>query len=300
MKTVFKLILTGFLLYITSCGLKGGPLPPLSNKPSPVFDLHVKQQGENIILYWKYNGLYEDRRKMKNFKFTVYILDEKLNTDIFSYGNIYWIRYKIKDYSRELCFKIKVFNGKKFSNPSKNVCIHPEKQFPEHVKNIRVDLLEEGLQLKWENKEIQTRIYRGSKKAVPPVVYAVVKDKNSFLDKRLSYGVEYCYYLTSYNGIVESNSSEIVCKTYKDIFPPEPPKNPELIKKGEEYVIIWTDSPSKDVIGYILYKNGKPVINTPIKTYFFVDKSYKKGDWYYIIAVDRAGNKSKPVYLNIE
>jgi len=57
------------------------------------------------------------------------------------------------------------------------------------------------------------------------------------------------------------------------------------------------DRVGKDVIGYLIYKNGKPITEIPIKTYYFIDNQYKNGDTYEIIAIDKAGNRSKPLKI---
>jgi len=300
LKKIFNITLFILISILISCGLKSSPLPPLSDIPAPVNKLNIKQQGDRFVIYWQYNGVYEDGRIMGDFKFDIYTLDGKINNKIKKHGRTYWTYYFIKDFDREYCFKIRVFNGKKYSKFSKYVCRYPEKLFPDGVYNLNIELKEEGLILTWFSEENSFKIYRSLSEIIPPIEYAEIRNNNMFKDKKLVYGRKYCYYITSYNGKVESNPSETVCKIYRDIFPPKPPQNPELIKKGNEHIIIWTESPSRDTTGYIIYKNGKPLFKTPIKTYFFVDKSYKKGDSYYIIAVDKAGNRSKPAYLTVE
>ncbi|WP_457644249.1 fibronectin type III domain-containing protein [Persephonella sp.] len=300
MRKIYKLFILTVAIMFISCGLKSSPLPPLSDEPAPVTKLNLKQQGDRFVIFWRYDGVYEDGRKMKEFRFDIFTLDGKINREVERQGRIYWTYYRINSFDREYCFKIRVFNGKEYSKFSRYVCKYPEKVFPDKVYDLKIQMEEGKLILSWFSEENSFKIYRSNKSVIPPIEYAEVKNTSTFVDRRLSYGKKYCYYITAYNGKVEGNPSQTVCKVYRDIFPPEPPKNPELIKKGEDYIIIWTESPSKDVAGYLIFKNGKPLIKTPIKTYFFIDRSYQKGDRYYIIAVDRAGNKSEPAYLTVE
>ena len=300
MRRIFNYLTLPLVSLILSCGLKSSPLPPLSDRPTPVYGLNVKQQGDRFVIYWRYDGVYEDGRKMGKFHFDVFTLDGKINRKVERYGKIYWTYYRIKSFDREYCFKIRVFNGKKYSKFSRYVCKYPEKIFPDRIYDLKIQMKEGSLTLTWFSEENRFKIYRSNSEIIPPVEYAELKNKNSFTDTKLIYGKKYCYYVTAYNGKVEGNPSETVCMLYRDIFPPDPPKNPEIIKKGEDYIIIWTESSSKDVAGYLIYKHGKPLLKTPVKTYFFIDKSFKKGDKYEIIAVDKAGNRSKPVYLITE
>ena len=118
------------------------------------------------------------------------------------------------------------------------------------------------------------------------------------MDTNVKLNKSYCYYITNVLfPKIESEKSDTVCIIYKDIIPPKPPENGDIVLEDGKAIILWDESPSKDVIGYKIYKNGKELVNTLIKAYFFIDRTYKKGDRYIIIAVDKAGNKSKPLFI---
>ncbi|WP_457623363.1 hypothetical protein [Persephonella sp.] len=299
-KTFKKIFILCIYTTVVSCGLKGSPLPPLTNNPAPVDKLNVKQAGRDFILYWTYEGRYEDNRKMDSFSFEIFSLDGKIQSDIKNKGNIYWTEVPIKDFENEHCFRIRVLKEDNYSDFSRYSCIYPDSDIPKKVSIFNLSIREDGILLEWKSEEKKFRIFRSNDENIPPIEYSVVKNSNEFLDRNVQIGNKFCYYISSFRDNVESYPSEIKCEVFIDIFPPEPPLKPELLKKDNEYIIIWTESPSKDVVGYYIYKNSRKINLTPIKTYYFKDKNYQKGDKYSITAVDRAGNESEPAYLSVE
>jgi len=296
MRIIFSLLFISILLL--SCGRKGRPLPPISNIPMHITNIWAKQQGKKILVIWQYNPTYDDGRPLKDFSFIIYRDGDRIDALINKAGNTYWFIYPIDTFDKEYCFYIEVKSNNKISKPSKNACILTKKEFPPKPQLESVELLEEGLKLKWQAEGDKAYIYKGNKANIIPIPKKTIDNNGEYIDKSVSLNKEYCYYITSsYQNSPESSPSNIVCKEFKDIFPPEPPYDFKLIKRKEGYYLIWSESPSKDVIGYIIYKNGKPLFDIPIKTYYFIDKSYRRGDKYYIIAIDRAGNRSEKVYL---
>ncbi len=305
MKKVFKVSILFLSGYLFSCGVKGNPKLPPSTVPEPVKDIHLKQQGDSVLVYWIYNPLYEDNKKIKEkFFFKVEENDTLIHPKILSQKNIYWFRKKIKSYDREYCYRIEIITQRGEKAKSGYFCLLPEKNYPPEIK-ITTTKVEEGEILLIFNKKAQrVNIYKGTEKEkILPVPFAKETNKNFFLDNDVISDKTYCYYITQVSRKfknLESKPSPVRCVIYRDIFPPKPPVNPDFIDINGKRIIIWSDSPSKDVVGYLLYKNGKPIFGKPIKTYFYIDKSPKKGDVYTIFAVDKRGNKSRPSYLKTE
>ncbi len=294
---IFLLISTA-LLY--GCGVKGYPKPPRSYIPEKVHDLKVKQQGRFFLIYWKYKKVYIDGIPFDKEPEFLLITDE-IKEPVYphKYKNIYWIYKKIENFNQKECFKIQVkLNGKK-SKPSNSACITPTDKYPIQKQKLTVQIKENGLLLKWNILFPTVNIYRGkSEDLILPIPYKTVKNSLSFLDTDVKLNKPYCYYVTNVlSQNIEGEKSDTVCIIYKDIIPPKPPENGDIVLEDGKAIILWDESPSKDVIGYKIYKNGKELINTLIKAYFFIDKTYKKGDRYIIIAVDKAGNKSKPLFI---
>jgi len=302
MRIKYSIFFIIFFTFLISCGRKGKPLPPYSNTPATVKELSIKQQGNFIIVIWKYIPSFDDGRPLKEFNFLIYKNGKLIDASINKKGNLYWFKYPVEKFNEMICFyiEVKTKNGK-ISKPSKNVCITPNNFFPSTPKLKDIKLVEDGLKLEWEADGNKVYIYKGDINGIPPVPLKIIENHQKdgeYIDKSVAHEKEYCYYITtSFGDYPESNPSNIICKTYKDIFPPQPPYDFKMIKRKEGYYLIWSESPSKDVIGYIIFKNGEPLFDIPIKTYYFIDKTYKEGDVYYIIAIDRVGNKSEKVYL---
>ena len=297
-RKIYSTIVLLFAFFFISCGIKGYPGQPFSDKPSPVQNLRAKQQGNKVIFIWEYNLKYEDGRPInKPVEFYAVSFDKKpIKLKVKKYKNLYWFEKRIIPQQKTYCFKIFVKVDKKTSEFSDYRCIKVNKNYP-HKVPLKLKLTEEGILLNWSIKT-SVNIYKGNLKDVPPKVYRKSINSTKFLDIHVKTENRYCYYITiPKNKYVEGIPSKTICTFYKDIFPPEPPADGFLYKQNNYALIFWDDSPSKDVKGYKVYKNKKPLFKFLLKTYYIKDKNYKKGDIYYITAVDNAGNESKPLVI---
>lgn len=290
----FLIFLTFF---ISGCGVKGGPYPPYTKSPETVKNAFIKQQDQDLVIYWKYTPKYADGRKMnENFRFEVFTFEHRIIKKINSSGNLYWFRYGFSQ-EKEYCFRFRVVTQENKSRFSRYFCYIPTLNYPKIKPEFDIRILENGIFLSWKNNSFKVNLYKGKERILYPVPYRSTTEKQ-FMDKNVFNGKKYCYYITyEDNNGVESPPSDIKCRTFKDIFPPEPPKNPKLIQKEGQFYLIWTESESKDTVGYIIELNGKVLNKTPVKTYVFKIPEYKKGYLIKIYAVDKAGNRSKPAIL---
>ncbi len=302
MKKIFSFFLLFSSFLFLRCGVKGSPEIPPSNIPEQVKKIYIKQQGKRLIVYWYYTPVYEDGRRIKErFFFRVETLEGKIKPEIKHIENLYWFEKSLNSFDKEICFRINIITERNFISSSKFFCFIPEKNYPILSKKIEVKETEEGLLLTFNQFYETVLVYRGNNpELIPPISYKVLRKVDSFLDKDVAINKYYCYYITLKEDTVESNPSNKVCVFYEDRFPPKPIRNPEIINFGGSLFIIWDDSPSSDVVGYILKKNGILLTPEPVYTYFFTLKDWKKGDIIEIYAVDKAGNKSSPAYLKIE
>ena len=274
------------------CGVKSSPLPPKEETLKNISNINIKQQGNIIVLNWQYQN-------SKNIKFTVFLNGKKLNSKIYKKGNFYWVEHKFKHFGSPYCFQIKVSNDKT-SKVSNLKCLSPIK-YAKFEDILEIKQAKEKIILKWNKKKGKFFIYKGDNKTtIPPIPYFLVLDKNEFEDNKVVSGKKYCYYITKeLKKNIETNRVYSNCTVYKDIYPPQKPRV-SVIKKQGKLIIILGDIKDKDFIGFLIKKNGKSLTEIPLKTYYFVDKNWKKGDTYLIYAVDKNNNKSKPVYLKVE
>lgn len=278
--------------FISSCGVKGSPQPPQIDLPPTISYMNLKQQGDLLVLYWKYD-------KTKKIRQKVYINGKAINIKINHYNDYYWIDYKYPKINKEYCFYIKT-TYKKFEKNSIIKCIKTT-SYTKIKDKINVKIIENGILLKWNNKYNITNIYKGdSYSEIIPIPYEQIKNQNYFIDNKVNLNKIYCYYITATINGIESNRIYSKCIKFKDFFPPKPPINLTYIVKNKKLIIIWQPPEDKDLEGFLILKNGKPIFNAVIKSYYVEIKNYKKGDIFAIISVDKAGNKSKPAYLKIE
>ncbi len=126
----------------------------------------------------------------------------------------------------------------------------------------------------------------------------------SYVDSDVEHRTRYRYFVTAVSTFfppyAESDFSEPAELTYLDHYPPSPPTNLTVIFTGEFMLLRWDPSPSSDVVGYNIYRKAEGKVvklnRNPHPSLQFQDWKVKKGVvyTYWVRAVDRAGNESKP------
>ena len=135
----------------------------------------------------------------------------------------------------------------------------------------------------------------------PPINNAPVKG-TTYTDVP-EYG-EYHYRVTAVSAAgpprIESEPSAIVSATYKDLIPPPPPQNINILVETKAVRLVWDDVDVPDIYGYLIYRweAGKKIklIPYPSTEAQFQDISVAPGIEYMydITSVDKARNESKP------
>jgi len=133
---------------------------------------------------------------------------------------------------------------------------------------------------------------------------------SQYADKTFKFGEKYLYFARSVSlgtegKHVESLDSNKIPVSQLDIYPPAPPDlAPPGISLGR-IALFWSANTEPDLAGYILFRSTDPNLQldrwtrlTPeiyTKT-TFTDTNVETGKtyYYYVIAVDTAGNKSNP------
>lgn len=134
--------------------------------------------------------------------------------------------------------------------------------------------------------------------------------KNKFSDDFFEFGKTYNYVvrsvsLGSNSEPVESLNSNEITVAPKDVFAPTAPSAITIAAAPNNLSIFFAVNPEKDIAGYRIYrstdvslpKNQWQVLTKDLlTTNTFQDKTVESGKtyYYYVIAVDRAGNISEP------
>jgi len=154
-------------------------------------------------------------------------------------------------------------------------------------------------------------VYRSpSEKETAKLLNETPVNETEFADKLFEFGKEYFYFtrtvsLGSNAEPVESLESNIVKVSPKDVFPPSPPSAITIAAAPNNLSIFFATNPEKDIAGYRIYRSTDK--NLPLSewqnltpelltTTTFQDTKVESGRtyFYYLTAVDKAGNMSEP------
>ena len=139
-----------------------------------------------------------------------------------------------------------------------------------------------------------------------------------YADKNFQFGNNYRYIVRAVSlgtggAQVESLNSNAVSVSPKDIFPPAPPERPSIAApepSSGRLAIFFAANKETDIAGYNIYRSTDPNLPRPwtrlnqtllTRTTFQDDKVESgKTYYYYITAVDKAGNESPPSEVGSE
>lgn len=144
-----------------------------------------------------------------------------------------------------------------------------------------------------------------------PINSALVSS-TTYVDQHFKFGSDYRYIVRSVSlgtggAQVESLNSNSVAVEPRDVFPPAPPEKPSIAPDPSfgRLAIFFAANKETDVAGYNIYRSTDP--NLPKKDWTklnpelltrtnFRDDKVESGKtyYYYIVAVDNAGNVSQP------
>ena len=130
-----------------------------------------------------------------------------------------------------------------------------------------------------------------------------------YADKTFKFGEKYTYFVRSVSlgtegAPVESVDSNSIPVNPIDVYKPSAPTGLSIGQAPGRLSIFWSANPEADIAGYLLYRSTDPnrakpwTLLTPevyAKT-TFTDQNVETGKtyYYYLVAVDNAGNKSEP------
>lgn len=134
-------------------------------------------------------------------------------------------------------------------------------------------------------------------------------------DSTFRFGEQYNYIVRSVSlgtggNQVESINSNVIAVAPVDIFPPSPPGPLSIAPSEGGLALFFTASPERDVAGYLIYRSTDPNLPKPwtaitpnlLTRTTYTDKNVESGKryYYYVVAVDTAGNRSEPSEVQSE
>ncbi|MFL6231294.1 MAG: fibronectin type III domain-containing protein [Pyrinomonadaceae bacterium] len=134
--------------------------------------------------------------------------------------------------------------------------------------------------------------------------------KTEFNDQSFKFGEEYSYLVRAVslgtNGAqVESLNSNTATVTPLDTFAPSPPQQLSITASPQRISMFFVANPERDVVGYNIFRSTDPTLakglwrkltRTPTDRTTYNDEAVEPGVtyYYYVTAVDAAGNTSLP------
>lgn len=132
----------------------------------------------------------------------------------------------------------------------------------------------------------------------------------SYVDKNFSFGEKYTYVVRSVSlgtggSQVESLNSNAIAAEPVDIFAPTPPADIRINAAPGRISLFFPANPERDIAGYNVYRSTDPDLpkdrwiklnDAPLTRTTFQDETVESGKkyYYYLTAIDTAGNTSAP------
>lgn len=285
---ILKRILLFFLPLLFSfstCGHRGNPLPPLTKVPSTPQVDEIVQDFNRPLLSWNRVYTYKDGRKLPNPKEVRYIVSVNFGKRRVETEENYLLDSPIKLGEKRCYSVIAVYRGKR-SSPTEPVCLVGRAPI-EDVPVFRARGGDGKVVIEVENPELPVEVFRNGRfPFLKP--YKAFKGR-IFVDRSVKNGAPYTYRLRFFKGKLKGKLSEGVTIIPQDRIPPSPPPSGYFIRRNG-CTVFWEPSPSKDVVFYGVKVGSSTYRASGI--YLNLPGCSGKVE---IFAVDKAGNRSKPV-----
>lgn len=200
--------------------------------------------------------------------------------------------------------------------------IEPTAKVAEAPNSLTVESAESAIKLRWLPPETNVdgskpanilgyNVYRSkSENEAAVLLNKNPVNQNEYSDEGFEFGTKYFYFLRSVSlggggETLESLESNIVAVTPKDVFPPSPPAAVTIAAAPNNLSIFFATNTEPDVIGYRIYRSTEKNLDlekwrniTPelltTSTFQDTDVVSETTYYYYLVAVDKAGNTSQP------
>ena len=234
----------------------------------------------------------------------------------------YTDRLQLAGQPSRLRYAVRFVNDAGQKAPFSNlIVIEPAGKVAAEPSELAADVTQDAIVLTWntpsENADGSTpvnlvgfNVYRSpSKDQAAKLLNAAPVSDPKYTDKSFEFGKTYFYFVravSSGTGAVNTESAEsnIVEIAPQDTFAPTAPSSITIGASPGTISIFFPPNPEPDVVGYNIYRStdsAKPkpdwdlLTPTPTDATTFQDTKVEAGNTYhyYVIAIDKAGNKSE-------
>ena len=232
--------------------------------------------------------------------------------------------YYYKLHSEDLASKILIFGlrikyrRKKEAAFSDLESIEP-KIIPLPPRKVKANMFEDRIEIRWDPPRwninqtwppivLGYNIYRmeeGGEEELPQRINSRCRNQAKFEDKNFLFGKVYQYFVraaaASEPPYFESDDSELIEITARDVFPPAVPAGLMSVA-GENFIAIsWSENREEDLAGYRVWRKAEDgdeyilLTQDPIRENTYTDTTVEKNKRYYyaITAQDINGNESQ-------
>lgn len=225
--------------------------------------------------------------------------------------------------SARLRYAIRFVNSSGQKAPFSNfLLIEPASNVAANPSQLNGEFSEKGINLFWKAPQTSINgttglkisgynLYRSnSEKETARLLNEIPITETEFTDQNFEFNKQYLYFVravtTGNNGEpVESSESNIIKIFPVDKFPPSAPGAVTIAAAPNNLSIFFAANPENDIAGYRVFRATDPnktkadwtlLTDELLTTNTFQDRNVESGKtyFYYLIAVDTAGNKSEP------
>ncbi len=272
------------------CGSKGDPLPPLSKKPSSPKKVEVIQNCRTPVVHWQAVLTFSDGRKIpvpRDVKYEVIINFGKKKERT---GKNYFIDHNEISPKEKRCYSVRAIYSGIEGGPSETVCTTGETPPNGIPKLVNYKEGDGFIELDFDDHNLPIAIFVNKSYPFINVDQVLERNKNIYriqAKNNKEYVVRYCFI----KGSIRGKISPSLVLTPQDRTPPKPPGRAVLIRNGRGCTLVWEPSTSRDVKSYTIFWDGKKETVAGDLVYYYFDDCPEK---VKIVAVDKAGNVSKP------
>ena len=304
------------------CGYVGPVVPPSPQIPNTVTDLHVSEQGDQLVITFSTPARTTDNLPIREFK----EIDLRIGPAITPFDFDRWAatarNYEVappppndrddpKPNSVSDRIPVSDWAGQRVAVGVRTTIRSKDhySQWSRVVLNVISPLqppkinkpegTAEGARISWpsEGAGVQYRVLRKGPGDQAPVDIGTT-DKAEFLDSAAQYDTHYEYQVVAMKETAESLPSEIQPFSYSDTFAPSIPAGVAALATPNGIEVSWHRSPESDLKGYYLYRsvNGGPFERQGslivLPTYSDHSVEHGKTYRYKISATDQKNNES--------
>lgn len=308
------------LLTLASCGKKANPIPKGLPVPAGIGDVRGDARDGVLFVSFSIPGKNMDGTELKDLE------GFKILKSCGGCGGGFalWKNVRLADrqgytvadnrlytYDDDLrqgftyAYRVYAYSTKDVQGEASNIFSIAWTNPPEPPKQVRAEGEDGRVNLAWPKEDdLSYNVYRWKGTTYPlfPLNPAPLTE-GQYTDSKLQNGVTYKYEVRAVKtekGVPYEGEGAPASATPRKSTPPSPPAGLRPEKKGKAVVLSWTANPESDVAGYNVYRvvagKARKINDGPVVEPRFVDRDAGAERYvsYYLTAVDRDGNESRP------